>query len=73
MERSNKSYVKELVFAVVLTVITIKLQRKVMEPDFFQALKMRGALGVQKYAGAQKSAWGKVEGMAKDFYDIQRL
>jgi hypothetical protein len=73
VNRDGKSYLKELIFAVALTVITVKLQRAVASPDFFKTVKMRGALGVKRYAAMQKDAWGKVEGLASDFYEIQRL
>ena len=73
MNRDTKSYVKELVFAVALTIITVKLQRAVSSPDFIKTLKMKGALGVKSFANTQKKAWQGVEDMASSFYDIQRL
>lgn len=73
VERSGKSYAKELVFAVVLAIVTIKIQRAVSGPDFVKTVKMKGAMGVKKYASAQKEAWSKIEGFAGDFYDMQRM
>lgn len=73
MNRDAKSYVKELFFAVALTVITVKLQRVATSPDFFRTIKMKGALGVKNMALTQKKIWQGVEDMATTFYDIQRL
>lgn len=73
MNKDTKGYVKELLFAVALTIITVKLQRAATSPDFFRTIKMKGALGVKNVALAQKKVWQGVEDMATTFYDIQRL
>lgn len=69
----EKGYVKELVMGVGVAVVMVMVQRAVSGPDFVKGVKMRVAWGIKRYAEMQRVAWGRVEGMASDFYEIQRL
>lgn len=69
MERSNKAYIKELVFAVGLTALTVFVQRAASKPDFARTLGMRVSWGVKRFADGQSRMWSDVAGKAAQKYN----
>lgn len=70
---SGRRYGQEMVFAVVLTVATVLVQRAVSKPDVGRTWAMRGALWVKAVAGKYDApVWRDVEGWAGRVYDGYR-
>lgn len=69
MERSGRSYAKELIFAIALTAVTIAVQKSMTRPDVGRTLGMRAAWSVRRFADGQVKMWRDVSGKAAEVYD----
>lgn len=72
MNQSNRDALIQELITVAGAIAVIIISKKVMTPDFGNALKMRAALAVKKTADAQVEIWQKVAGNAATVYQKAR-
>jgi hypothetical protein len=69
MNKDHKKYAIELLFAVALTVITVKVQRAASTPDFGRTFAMGRAWSVKRFANKQVDIWQGIADKAATTYN----
>jgi len=67
--KEAKKYVAEILFALALAVVTVKVQRAASKPDFGKLFMMKRTLGVKRFANAQVNMWQGIADKAATTYN----
>lgn len=65
----KRSYVKEILFAIVLGIVTVKVQRAAASPDFGRITSMRFVWGFKRFADMQVRFWEEIASKAATSYN----
>ena len=73
MREPNRDALIQQVIEIGGFLVMLWVAKKVMQPDFTRALRMRGALTVKRIADAQSETWRHVAGSAATSYNKARI
>lgn len=67
--KNAKKYIGEILFAIGLAVITVKVQRAASKPDFGRLFMMKRAWTVKRFANLQVDMWQGIADKAATTYN----